>query len=215
MRMYYVNNDAGFYVNGMVQTRCKTASNILKSFIQEDFPMLSEPLIFELEKNAILTDCLSQSGIMSKGILVNNNLKNTLEKYEMANHEFYESFVIDKSGCTHEYFWLQIKEDFNESIDFDKSEFIELNITTPVDPIRLGSINDYYQKKEKIGWNWDVKPIKICLKTESRLFKLDLFRLFPLISKIIVSERLKETIEKSNTLGLSFEEIDLFANYYK
>lgn len=207
MALYILSYSSQFMIgNGNTQVFCPMESDIVKS-LSYGFPNIDIPLIFELHKKAKLTNCLSQGAIASGGFLVDEKVRDLLADFTLIAHKYYPTEIIGKKGeIIGNYKWLQIEEVLTEEIDYDKSVFYETNGISIIGERKIDSFQWYEEQKVEKGWRFGMNAKSVVLKRDSRLSKVDLFRLFPFDHEIIISERLKNAIEKSGITGFEIEE---------
>lgn len=208
MKLFSLNIDTNYLIgNGDEQTFCLDESRIRNSFTK-GYPDINAPLRFELNKKSNLTNCLSQSGIISKGFLIDSKTKLLLDSFSLMNHRFYPAEILVKGDLNTDYYWLQLQENLANEIDYKESTFIELDLATKIGEIKLESFLQYESFRKDNGWKWNVEIGRVKIKSNSKLFNTDLFNLLPFDRMVLISERLKNKIEKAGLTGFKIEEYD-------
>ncbi|MRX48473.1 hypothetical protein [Pedobacter puniceum] len=173
-----------------------------------EFPSFVPKLEFELNKTAKLTDVLSNAAISGFGLLMNDKMKETLSKFNLMKHKFYDAkIIIPKTGEEIPFnYFHPCDPDLSRLLDYDKSVFYETKWTSRVDIIRINSYDHYKELKSQ-----DKKAmfgVKLDEIYVNNLFDktLDLFVFLPFANSTYVTKRLKDELEKNNIKGLTFED---------
>jgi len=192
--------------NGDMQAFSPMDNDIIKS-LTKGFPTINSSLIFELHKKAKLTNCLSQGAIASGGFLVDKKIIDLFENFKLIKHKYYSVEILGKKGeIINDYKWLQIEENLVEEINYEKSVFYETDGVSIIGERKIDSFNWYKEKKDEKGWKFGMRAKSIVMQEGSKLSKIDLFRLLPFVHEIIISEKLKNAIERSGITGFDIEE---------
>lgn len=204
MKLYSLKNDVGYLIgDGDQQVRCLLNRDDSRSFIQNDFPEFDRVLRFELHNKAELTNCVSQGGLASSGVLIDGKVKGIFDEHNLITHKYYPVEIIEENGTliTNDYYWIQLRQDLTGDIDYNNSIFSEINIASRIGEIKLESFNDYKSQREEKGWKWDAEAKELHLRMDSDVNKLDLFQLFPFDLTICISERLRNSLIDNNVSG--------------
>jgi hypothetical protein len=202
---YSSNNFIG---NGDTQVHCLFNLDIQMAFTKTKFPIINDVLKFDLNKKAKITNCLSQRGIASGGLLIDEKIKNILTtSYKLIEHKFYDAEIVGKKVDA-KYFWFQCDEDLTNEIDYSNSSFYETMYSCEEGEIKLESFEHYKTLKEEKGIFWGVVVNKIILKPNSKLREYDLFRIFPFENVICISEKLKMKFENEKITGVEIKNYD-------
>lgn len=169
-----------------------------------EFPDFKPELLFELEKNAKLTDAINPSNISANGLIVNHKLRQIFEGSIMKSHNFYEARVIYKS-VSYDYFWLHfVKSDF-QGLDLNRSIFYStLMGVYEIEEVSFKNLEEAKQiMREK---SCLIKPKKLVLDQEGAINLKEVFYL-PYIREIVVSERIYNQMKDEKITGLEFKEL--------
>lgn len=130
-----------------------------------EFPDLTPNIKFKLSRGARFTDVMSQATINAYGLLISEELKNSLSELNIPPHKFYPASIQDKER-TYNYYWLHIvwKEN-TKIIDYSKSSFFQKRGQRDLGDLIIHSENDYKITKEKLGSRFMVGQKEIVLKT--------------------------------------------------
>jgi len=175
---------------------------IIKSFYLESF---DDEKYWEDQLNDIHS-FIGKSKVIS-GWLISSKLKQLFSSFKISKpHYFYLSELVYKKE-EFEYYIFQfsgknIYKELTKYINFSKSEFLN--------PITgnlcfFKDIDDYSGKSEELYFegNTDFVKKKIVLKND-----LDFFPMQSFFKDNLVSERLKQAIEKDLITGFEFSELD-------
>lgn len=162
---------------------------------------------FIVHHKANLTDVLSNGFLGSSGFLINDKVKSIFSKFKLSSHKLYNAKVYYKKN-TYPYYWLHIKSDILESVDFKKSSFvILLNYAHKIGNIDIFSIADYLEKKEKLKLENSGKTVSIwadkvvlSLNPEVDFFKIGTFD-----TDSYISETLKKSILNEEITGFQID----------
>lgn len=166
-------------------------------------------LKYKLASKAKLTDVLTNMTSTNSGFLINDKVRSLLEEHHLMRHQYFETEV--KVGSKfYTYYWLHLTQpDLSEHIDFVESTFIELDYCDAVGEIKLQSLDHYKELKAKdkmASFGVELKQLRL---KDSFDFKLDLFKFLPFTSEIIISNKLKESIESSGIKGFEITESNI------
>lgn len=215
MKHYIISNSAdkkevGHYIQtvmGEVPNENGEFDNNARSNLNnENFPNFIPNLEFELEPKAKITDIVSASDIIARGLLINDKVRSLLSNFNIMNHKFYDGRLKTKDKIL-PYYWLHIANNSFSGIDFDKSTFCIADlIGNPISLIIVKDENDYYEKNALCEDMNSIIIDKLIFNDHFRALNLDLF-FFPQIHQyIIASERLINEIEKQKITGLKYKE---------
>lgn len=193
--------------NGDQQTLCLSKREIIKSF-SYGFPDDEIVLNFELHQKAKLTNCLSNGSISSGlGLLIDLKTRELFANFQLCTHKFYKTEIKGKKDNEiKNYFWLHLSENFTNDIDYTQSVFYETNGISRINELKIDSFSFYEKEKNDKGWRFDLEPKIIIFKNESKIKNLDMFRIPPFESGILISERLKEMIIEKKLTGFEIKE---------
>jgi len=143
--------------------------------------------------------------------VVSKRFKEILESFEIGDHQFYSASVLFKEK-KHPYFVLQIfRNYYKKFIDFERTIFNNMNFSRKLknQELKTNSFSSIEDAKAfaKENWgsiiNWNYE--RIVMKPEFRNVDLITFYKFG----DLVSERLKNAIEKEGLTGIQFEELPI------
>ena len=150
-----------------------------------------------------------KSGWLTPNLLISEKLKIILERYNISEpHFYYKSNLIYKNE-NFDYYIFQftgnkIFKNTLSYIDFNKSIFLD-----PVkkENIKAENLDDFLSVYKRIykenGIENKLKNKKLVLKVN-----LDFFPIGTIMKDNIVSEKLKQAIEKENITGFEFSELE-------
>jgi hypothetical protein len=185
------------------QVNCITQEQAHNLYANE-FPSYDPELIFELNKNAKLTDVLSQAAISAQGLLVSDRMKSVLENHAIMKHRYYP-VTIKMKNENFTYYWLHLNDDFTGYIDYKQTEFYWTKSTFRKGNIQLSNFQEYLQKKQENGRLWDVSIDKLKL-ADNFDNSLNLVSFFPFDLKIYVSSNLKIILSNEQITGLNISQ---------
>ncbi|SFW52783.1 hypothetical protein SAMN02927921_02155 [Sinomicrobium oceani] len=167
------------------------------------FPDFIPNLELDMHKKAKKTDFLGFS--ISNGIIVNKKCVQILEKHTLPHHHIYPIKVY-QNGALLNYFWIHyIVNDFWDWLDIELSEaviFDDKKIFEAVAPLDLNIPPDEFRNLEyfELPYHQHLRWDKIVFK---KGFPYDLYQTRDVQILEIMSERLKETLEKENLTGFT------------
>lgn len=166
-----------------------------------------------LNKKSKLTDLINAPIIgFSKKLLVSDKLKNILNKYRKTGVQFFLSNIFYKNIRIENYWILNTYEINMEYIDFNNSVFYETeNVFKYTNEIKINSIDEFIKVKNDIevkGYPYGFIIDRIKLKDN---ITSDFFTLLHVEGgvKYIVSEKLKNHIERENCTGIEFMPVEM------
>lgn len=162
---------------------------------------------FKADDKAKMTDILS-SDFFSSYYIISEKFKKTIEKFTFHNIIFLESIITLKNE-KYIYFIVSIIETV-DIVNFLKTTFITDRLSPALrkggEVTRVNSNDDYSLKSSQIwnekGFGYGLIPTKVVLNFMSDFVKLP-------FGITIISERLKQKIEKEKLTGVVFEEINI------
>ena len=140
---------------------------------------------------------------------LSKHMKEVLAQFQLGTHRFYPAWVLFQNQ-KHDYFVMQIfRNDYQKWIDFDKTVFNNLDSVFDLEDRTfetkqfetLAEVWIYAENHWGSSLNWNYERIVM----KSDFPEIDFFTMYPLGD--IVSERLKEAIQKAGLLGMEFEEL--------
>ncbi len=150
---------------------------------------------------------IGEASRMLGALLISKKAKNLFDNFKISEpHLYYNSKVIYKNERI-EYYIFQftgklIYRELTKYINFSKSEF--LNPATGL-LSSFKNIDDYIEQSEKLYFEKDTDFIKKKLIINN---DLDFFPMQSFFKDNLVSERLRQVIEKENITGFEFSELD-------
>ncbi|MDN3673867.1 hypothetical protein QWY99_12480 [Flavobacterium branchiarum] len=140
-----------------------------------------------------------------KGLTIDDNLKNIIEKFNLPPHQFYKIEVVHRNQEL-KYHWFHFIESLLGYIDFEKTTFelFQKWPLTVLKEIKVSSIEELHKLEVELNFEKEILIKKIAL--------LDTFPNYDIISLnnitplILVSEKLKKTLEESELKGFEFKE---------
>ncbi|QCK13756.1 hypothetical protein [Mangrovivirga cuniculi] len=153
---------------------------------------------FKLHKNAKLTDIMGANPLNGRGVFVNEKTKQILEKFNLADHYFFETKIYDhkEMPISQKYYWFHLLFLDNHLIDYNKSTF-----QYGGKPVTINGYDDYI-------YILDMYPIiyteKTVLKKEAIHFDVLLPGYFD--QKLYFSENLIKEFELLDVIGFEKED---------
>jgi hypothetical protein len=162
----------------------------------------------KLSGSAKLTDFVSH-GFKSCSFIVSEKAKSILEKYKLCMHRFYP-LGLYKRNKKYDYFLFWIISDYSDFVDYEKSTFMEYNISSDkkFGAVSVRSKEELLQKKEIVKEKTDdlLQTIWGDNIVMNRSFgsELDFFEITIIDGSTYISERLKNDIEYNGLTGWDF-----------
>lgn len=166
---------------------------------------------YELDPEGRLTGMLTggippgASGGVIKGIIVSENLKNTLQQYNLASYKMYPAVIKEKNTFHTNYYFMHIVSDLEEYIDYSKTIFFIKRFSRDLGPIEISSEKEYKEKNRQLEGSDIISTHKPVLRKDI-IFQYDFFVEKYFTFKIYVSERLKTAMITKKITGVSFKE---------
>lgn len=189
----------------------KLISNLFYTKIEE-IPILSNAV---LHPKAIVTDLIEPISTFgfSSSMLISNNLKNIFERFNLFGVQFFSTYVIQNNTKIEGYWQSHISEQAFKLLNFKKLNFtIKTNKndgTVTFEEINfIKTLEDFLKYKEEYKFPTQLYFRNLDLIND----KFDFFFLPHYINgtgKGIISEILKNEIEKQEITGIEFRPIEL------
>lgn len=97
-----------------------------------------------------LTDCVSTAAISAHGFLLSERALDIFKKFHLGTHKTFPA-KMKFEGQNHSYFYLQIKNDTMQSIDFKRSSFYIVDtLSVPVKDFEINNEQEYNVISKKI-----------------------------------------------------------------
>lgn len=139
------------------------------------------------------------------GVTVDKKLKHILRAFNLPEHKFYP-IVVKKDSQILDYYWFHFVNSLIPYIDFQNTLF-EKHRKSPfkiIEELNITSINELHQIESELNFEQGIR-LKY-LKLKDNFPKFDVISLWNLTPLILVSEKLKKTMEKSGITGVTFLE---------
>ncbi|MBF03752.1 MAG: hypothetical protein CMP76_10700 [Flavobacterium sp.] len=175
-------------------------------------PILSTPV---LHSNAKLTDLIKtiSTGFSFGSMIISDKFKSILDDFNCFGIQYFQTYLIYKSKEVNDYWQTHISEIPYSYIDFENTKFfIKNSETRRIDndkPLEIKNLLDFNNKKDSLEYPFSISINEVQF---DKTFKYDYFFLRYFENggnKGIVSERLKEEIEKQGCTGIEFRPIEM------
>lgn len=188
-----------------------TLPNSHRKVKSNEFPNFIPNLELRLHDKALEVDFLKRTG-PHFGLLVSQKMKDILKTFKLPRHHFYQIHVHHKDKKLNYYWFHYIVDDFWDFIDKDKSygEVFELEPSLGVVVDRTFPLMSRGQvisetKKYKLG---RTRLGKVVMKKS--FMKYDLYKTDCLGNHTVISESLKQALEKEGITGIEIKPFDKF-----
>ena len=189
-------------------------SNFIDNFIFEKIeiqPILSNVVLYSNAKQTDLIDTLGDVGF-NFGYLISDKFKQILEQYNCYGFQFFKTSIIQNNQENFNYWQTNIYDFPFHFIDYKKTSFLlkdrDVNRNVISEIIKFNDLNEFKSFVNKIHY-----PKMLFFKDVSfnGNMHLDLFalRYTEDAHKGIVSERLKNELEKNYISGIEFKPLEL------
>lgn len=138
---------------------------------------------------------------------ISSKLKNCLSQFNLSGSKFYKACVFHQDKF-HPYFVWMILQLYEEFIDFDKTIFNNYDFDRITEEEfatgqfkSIQELNDYAKQNWGYLWNYEKLVVKPSFKEFDYHFILNLNH--------VVSERLKDEIERQGITGVLFKELPI------
>lgn len=177
-------------------------------------PILSNVVLFSDAKQTDFIDVYGNIGFIS-GYLISSKLKLVLDKYNTYGFQYFKTFIIQKAQKNENYWQTNIFDFPFQYIDFAKTTFLfkykDINKNDVNEIIQFRNKDEFKSFADQTRY-----PKWVFFDTIffNENMNLDFFSLRYTNGghKGIVSERLKEEIEKQNCTGIEFRPIEISLN---
>ena len=143
----------------------------------------------------------------SNGVVISRNIKNSLEKYSLPNHNIYPLEIIDAETLEidENYYLLQILGNINDITNFKESEYTYVpRRSDEIIKIEKGGFNNYKEYSEKHDKLFFDESIRVSIT--SRIIETNTDIIPSYSNNIFVSELFLKEKDKLN--GILFKEQD-------
>lgn len=158
----------------------------------------------KIRDKAIATNLLnSLSGFY--GLSVDENLKNLLNRFNLPEHHFYPIEVSYlKKGLN--YYWFHFVDSLFEYVDFNNTtfDFFKKSPYKIIQQFKLLSLDELHKKESELTFEYGIRLNKLVLKPDFPQF--DIISLWGITPLFLVSDKLKNELEKSDLTGFIFNE---------
>ena len=160
---------------------------------------------FLLRRGSRLTDLIS-TGFLNKNfcILISNEMLDVLQNYLIVEFQIIPVELIDNDGGMYEYVILKLNSHVADHINFNVSNFYLHKSKSVVFEISKGN-SELIQHLNREVPSSKFNGLRFNEIVFNEGFSLDLFSIFNVSQGIIVSERLKNSLEESRFTGIEFE----------
>lgn len=192
----------------------------------EDEPTFIDKFIFEkieinpilsnvnLYSNAKQTDFIDTYGYVGFGFgyLISNKFKDILNPFNVYGIQYFETYIIQKNQKFDNYWQTNIYDFPYQYIDFKKTTFfIKDSMKRKIisGSLEIHNLDDFYKKIDSLKFPESISISNVSFDTNMNLdfFSLRFFENGGY--KGIVSERLKNEIEKNEITGIEFRPIEI------
>jgi hypothetical protein len=187
--------------------------NFIDKFIFEKIeiqPVLSNVVLHSKAQRTDLIDTFGDVGF-NFSYLISNKLKEILEKFNIFGFQFFKTYVIQENEKLNDYWVINIFDFAFNYIDFAKTTFfIKNGLSRDItDEINISDLDHFLTKINVLKYPETIAISNIFFNEK---MKLDLFSIRFHENggqKGIISERLKNEIEKEGITGIEFKPIEL------
>lgn len=159
------------------------------------FPDFEPDIRFKLAKGAKLCDVMGQATISAHGLLISEKAKEVFSEINIAPHKFYPSYIEDRNGDIHNYYWMHLVwEDMTKFIAYQNSSFYKRKFSNNLGELCIDSDKQFWEVKEELGSRYMIGINKIQLEKgiDFHLFP------FPYSSAILITD---SAVNKVNSLS--------------
>ena len=166
------------------------------------FPEFAPNYGLDLNPKSIATDVIDR-GTLEFGIVISENLRKILHDYNLPPHKFYP---IDVYNSNRNYYWFHYISNFRSFFDVKNSEVEIFDIFKQeiVDVVRFNSfeeLNDFNRQLIlQVGKTMRYRLIKL----RPSFPKYDLFEIKGAQHFTVISDRLKNELERQSITGLEY-----------
>jgi hypothetical protein len=189
-------------------------TNFIDKFIFEKIeihPVLSNVVLHPKSKLTDFIDAFGDVGFKF-GYLISDNFKNILDKFNSFGFQFFKTYVIQNHKNFENYWQTNIYDFPFHFVDFEKSNFIlkdrDINRNIISETINFKDHNEFDLFTNKIKYPKMVS-FKNIVFNENMNLDFFVLRYTEGAHKGIVSERLKNELEKKEISGIEFRPIEI------
>lgn len=158
---------------------------------------------FIVHKKSIMTDVMSCSFI-SKGFLVSEKFKLILESFDLPKHKFFPAVLKKNEIKYFNYYWFFFEGDLTNNFIYEKSTFFLVDSFGEKVNINIDSPEKLLETYKNISSLLKIRSSNLVLKKQ---IELDIFHLNLADSRIIISDKLLNSLVKNKITGLSYKKI--------
>ncbi len=200
-----------FQTNGFIEGYNIHGPNSRVRLEPDEFPNFVPDLRFGLIEKAKLTDVVHASNMSAKGFLINEKVKKIFDQCLLPEHRYYDASLLDREGNNLPYYWLYLKSNDYQMVDFEKSVFrktprVVKNFLIKNDPIYSVKNFDEYEKVHYGSTIEDDYVILDILKIRNTM-NYDMLHFYKLsTTDIYISEKLATLLKKEKVTGIDIIE---------
>lgn len=174
-------------------------------------PILSNVILQEKANQTDLINTLSSVGFSYGSIVISNKLKVILEQFNCYGLQYFSTYIVQKNQKFDNYWQTHIYEFAYQYIDFNSTTFKlkdrDCNRNMITKDVKFNDMDEFLQFTDNIEYP---KMLSFNAIFFNKNINLDFFSLrYDEGIKGIVSERLKNEIEKQEITGIEFRPIEL------
>lgn len=169
-----------------------------------EFPM------FLLKPSSKLTDVVSSNAYMSSSaLLCSDKLKNVILDHDVPQYQLFHPVQVIQKEESYDYNFLYFYKIHNQYVDFPASRFYIEGWEPSIHPFTIKDVEEFnliLNSIRKMQLNRLLKYIEFRLLEDE--IELDLFRVAGFFGCIIISEKLKESLEREKVTGIDIIPIE-------
>ncbi|MEP0265150.1 DUF1629 domain-containing protein [Dokdonia sp.] len=169
---------------------------------------------FKTHNKAKMTDCMSTRFFSTDGFFISDKLSKLLNRFDLENSQLLDCLITNKDQH-HNYYLLSFL-DAKDIFNYKKSIFGIVSGLDKVDKsieLKFNDSEELKNKKKELYFETNgentITPLKIILTKNVDLFKSSIDK------SILISERLKNDIEKNKITGFDFKNRKTQTEFYE
>ncbi len=163
---------------------------------------------FELHQKTKVTDFIS-AVTLSNGFLISEKVKKVVEGFRLSEYCFFDASIVYKTKKHTNYFYFNHYGDLTQYIDFEKTNFVILDMSEIVESVKFRNEKDLTTKySEVVKLLQQIRTKKIHF-VENFEIPYDIFHLHKADTRTYISHRLKTALEEANITGIEIVPTDV------
>jgi len=169
--------------------------------------------VLRLYKSSKVSDTISAANLSSDGFYLSEFAKEIFSQFNLGEHKYFPVTFLHE-GIYYNYFWLQLKTDFNPYINFDRSIFYEeIGILDgSKTEIKVSTLEELMRMKDRVFKEWSDKKREYTsirykyIELNKDIPAVDIFGFSRLGIDLFITQGLKDAILQGKLTGFDIKD---------